>query len=116
MKLVLSTNDNKYKINFDGGMIVTPSKFGVTKTRTLGGRLKVRWRNEYSRISVNISYLSEENYKTLKYIWSNAQKEILLHGENTTYAGIIVDESLDLKPQRDSEGDIFYSGSINIEE
>lgn len=116
MKITLSAVDNSYTLNFEGSISVSPKKTGMTKVRTLGGRLKVRWRSEYNEINVNIDYLTEDNYNILKFIWGNLENQVLLHGNNTTYIGIITNDTLNMTSKYDSEGNVFYTGSITIED
>ena len=116
MKITISTIDDKYRLNFDGSVNVTPYKFGVNKNRTLGGRLKMTWRGEYNKILLNIDYITNDNYLTLKKIWSSSTREIVVSCENGVYTGLIVDETLSMIQQYDYKGDIFYSGTINMEE
>lgn len=116
MKITIATIDDKYRLNFDGSVNVTPVKIGMNKTRTLGGRLKVTWRGEYNKILVNIDYITNDNYLILKKIWSNSDREISISSEGSVYNGIIIDDTLSMNKQNDYAGNIFYSGSINIEE
>ena len=116
MKLVLSTIDNKYKINFDGTVIVVPSKLGYTKEVTLGGKRKVKWRGEFNAISITFNFLTSEDYEKLLYMWSQSTREIVLTSDRGVYTGILIDERLQLNPQRDNKGNLFYNGTINMEE
>lgn len=116
MKMVLATIDNKYKINFDGLAIIIPVKSGLTKERTLGGKLKLKWRGEYNTINITFNYLSSESYETLLNMWAQAERELVLTTDRGTYTGLIVDEKIQLNSQRDSEGKLFYNGTINMEE
>lgn len=116
MNLVLKTKDNKYKINFDGIAIVYPNKDGLTKDRTIAGRLKLRWRSEHNAISITFNYLPSKDYETLLNIWSQSSQEVILTSDRGVYQGILIDERIQLNSQRDSKGNIFYNGTINMEE
>lgn len=116
MKITIATIDDSYKINFDGSSDITNNKIGFYKTRTLGGRIIIRWRETIKKISVNINFLTEEDYKTLLEMWSFSKREIIITCEHGTFAGVLVDETLSLRHQIDVSGNKFYSGTINIEE
>lgn len=116
MKLTLSTIDNSYSINFEGTTKVVPSKYGLTSVRTLGGRMRQEWRGEFDKITVDINYISDENYKIMKYIWRNYTLPLNLYCEQGIKSGNITNSSLDFSRKIDSEGNIFYIGTLYMEE
>lgn len=116
MKLVLSTIDNKHKINFDGIVTIIPIKTGLTRERTLGGKQKIRWRGEYNAISITFNYLTSEDYNELLYMWSQSTREVVLTSDRGVYTGLLVDDRIQLNSQRDNKGILFYNGTINMEE
>lgn len=116
MKLVLSTIDNKYKINFDGIINIIPVKTGLTRERTLGGKQKIKWRGEYNAITITFNFLTAEDYDKLLYMWSQSTRELVLTSDRGIYTGLLIDERIQLNSQRDSKGNLFYNGTINMEE
>lgn len=114
--MTLATIDNSIRINFQGIVQVNPQKTGLTKIRTMHGKLILRWRGEYNNISVTFNYLTAESYQNLLSMWSQSTRELVLTTNNGTYTGMITDEKLQLNEQRDNEGNLFYSGTINMED
>lgn len=117
MKLTLSTIDNAFKINFTGETVRTPSLYGSTQVRTLGGRKKKRWRGMFNSINISIDYITLEQYDTLVYIWGVYGQEVIVNTEDgNTYIGIIENDTLDFSQDFSAEGTKFRYGNLTIEE
>ena len=114
--MTLATIDNTIRINFSGIVQCVPVKTGLTKTRTLGGKQKITWRSEYNAINITFNYLSSESYQKLLSMWSQSDRELVLTTDEGAHTGLLIDERLQLNKQRDNKGNLFYSGTINMEE
>lgn len=107
---------NGYNIALQGNTDPVPTKNSYTEKKLTSGKTRILSANISQNTIVNISKCSESEYLKLLRTWKNGNTVIIRTERNESFRGLIVGQELALNSDEDVDGNIFYFGTIQINE
>lgn len=93
----------------------TQNKHGFNKQTTLYGVVKMKYLSLYKTITITINFMSEEMKSILELFHENQTTLSITDQDGVEYAGCIIDgESLSLNKKHTLNGELFYTGSLEM--
>jgi len=108
--------DGGYNIALIGFTDPIPIKNGYTQVKLISGKTRILSTNSTQNTVVNITKCSETEYLKLLSTWRNGNQVIIKTENNESYRGLIVGQTLTLNINENTDGEIFYYGTIEIDE
>lgn len=104
------------RINISGTTAVVPVYHGKKVQTTHGGKTKIRWTTKIHEVSINIEYLPSEDYKNFLKIIESVKPIMLTTEDSEIYRVNFTDERLNLQKNKNAEGEIYWTGTVNFKE
>lgn len=105
-----------YNIALIGFTDPVPIKNGYTQKKLISGKTRILSTNNSQNMVVNITKCSEVEYLKLLNTWKNGNQVLIKTENNESYRGLIVGQTLTLNINENTDGEMFYFGSIEINE
>lgn len=105
-----------YNIAIQGNTEPVPVKNGYTKKKLTSGKTRILSINVSQNTLINIEKITEENYLKLYRTWKNGNTVLIKTERNKKFRGLIIGDNLALNSNEDVDGNIFYFGTIQIDE
>lgn len=104
------------RINITGTTAIVPVYHGKTVNVTHGGATKIRWTTKIHEATINVEYLSSEDYRKVLKIIEDVIPIMMTTEDSEIYRVVFVDEKLNLQKNKNAEGEIYWTGSMNFKE
>jgi hypothetical protein len=103
------------KISFLGSSNYTPIKFRRSTKQTLSAETREIYLGRSERLSVNITYINQEEFNKLKTIFYSSGKKTIRTERGEVFKMVFNSDELNLSNEYDSDTyEIFYFGSIEM--
>ena len=113
---MITIKNGSMKLNFDGTATVIPIKIKHQRAEYLSGKSCEVFQGKKYKATVNISKLNKAEYELLEDIFfSTSETEVRLP-DGRYFIMLFVDSELNMTEDSDEDNNIFYYGSLNLEE
>ena len=103
-------------ISFEGITRATPYKFAPNFRETITGKTIQQYVAIKSKLSIDISYITQSQYDILKDMWESGEDVFITTERNDYYKVKFSSEVFDMTPETDYDGKIFYFGVMEFVE